>query len=291
MDTTKGYFLFSFAVFLSAFIMISTKSIIIKNSIPVWETLAIFNFPMVILLSALIIKTKKKVFTKEILKLNLTRNLIYIVYIYFLYFSLTRIPANDAVSIQLLVPVISSVIAGIFLKETFNIFIIIALFVGLCGVNTIMPISFSGDILHNKVYFLMLVAVIARSVANLFNKIIARRFDTTTLMFYTHTTIFLSALCFGGNHFIRIPVDAFLKLSAVSLLYYIEYVFIYKSNKYCSVISLQPLDFTKIVYSIILSYLILGEKLTEKQLLGIIIIAISFIFMMIGKNKLDNKYS
>ena len=90
-DTSKGYFFFSFAVFLSAFIMISTKRVIVKHSIPVWETLAIFNFPMVILLLALVIKTNKKVITKEILKLNLLRNVIYIFYIIFLYFSLILI--------------------------------------------------------------------------------------------------------------------------------------------------------------------------------------------------------
>ena len=64
---------------------------------------------------------------------------------------------------------------------------------------------------------------------------------------------------------------------------------IFTAHKYCTVLTLQPCEFSKIFFSIILSYSILGEFATINQILGSLVIIVGFSIMFFGKKYIEIK--
>ena len=100
-----------------------------------------------------------------------------------------------------------------------------------------------------------------RAFCTVINGKLASLFDTKIIVFYTHTIMFFVSLCFCYQ-FIKPSIYIVLLLSFLGFIYLIEYVLIYLAHKYCTVLTLQPCEFSKMLYSIILSATILNEMPT-----------------------------
>ena len=283
----KGCLLYAVAQFISVFINVFIKKSIIEYNIPSWEVVAISQGTIVLLLIPLMIKSKFHFFNSKTIKLNLIRNILYAISLYLMYSTLSKLPVNINISVQFLVPIVASIFAYIFLKEKGHFIMWLSLFICIFGAYTIKHPDFSNQ--TEKTAYLMLFAfVLVRGITTILNGKLASKFDTKILVFYSHIIMFSVSLLFCWQ-FILLPFKAVAILSALGILCCFEYILIYKANKYCTVLTLQPIEFSKMVYSIILSSMVLGEMTTRNQIIGSIFIAIGFMFMILGKSKIERK--
>ena len=226
-------------------------------------------------------------FKKETFKWNVLRDVLYAISIGIMHVAMFKIPVNNGTSLQFLTPVIASILAFFFLKEKKSIWIWISLSVCLCGALIIQTPSF-GDIKIVHAYVLLLISIILKSIITILNRKLALKFDISILIFYMHTIILFVSLLFCWE-FIAFPPIVVVILGIVGVFYLLEYIMIYTAYRYCNVVFIQPLEFSKIIYSIVLSNLVLGETTNYLQLFGISVIVFGFLIMLFSKKYLHNK--
>ena len=281
--TLIGCGMFLFAMFLSVCNSVFVKKAMVQYSLPSWEVIFIRELAICLMLLPFIIKFRFNFCDKNTLKPNIIRNVLYAVSTYLLYTLLTKMSVNDITSFQFFVPVVASIFAMIFLKEQGSKIIWLSLLVCVCGGFVIKQPDFS-DSAGIYTYALLFLFIGMRSFITILNKKLATTFSTSTIVFYTHIIMFLSSACFVWQ-FSKPHPFVITILACAGLIYCIEYILIYTAYKFCSVLVIQPCEFSKFVYSVILSSLVLGETTTANQVIGAIIITIGFFIGVFDKKR------
>ena len=288
-----GCSIFCFAMFLSVISSVFAKQTISNYSMPAWEVICIRQCAIVIMLLPFMIRYKFNFFNKETLKLNALRNILYSFSTFLFYTILTKMPLNEITGFQFFTPIIASIIAIFIMKENGSKMVWVSLFVCVLGAFIIKGNSSVSDstVKSNYIYYILLALfIIMRAFCTVINGKLASLFNTKIIVFYTHTIMFFVSLCFCYQ-FIKPSIYIVLLLSFLGFIYLIEYVLIYLAHKYCTVLTLQPCEFSKMLYSIILSATILNEMPTLNQIIGSIVIIIGFCIMIAGKKHIETKKS
>ena len=284
---TLGVILYLFSAFISVSSNIFVKKVMVDYHLPAWEAIAVRQSIIVAILLPFMIKMRFNFFKKETFKWNVLRDVLYAISIGIMHVAMFKIPVNNGTSLQFLTPVIASILAIFFLKEKNSIWIWISLFVCLCGALVIQTPSFSNiKILH--AYVLLLISIILKSIITILNRKLALKFDISILIFYMHTIILFVSLLFCWE-FTAFPPIVVVILGIVGVFYLLEYIMIYTAYRYCDVVFIQPLEFSKIIYSIVLSNLVLGETTNYLQLFGISVIVFGFLIMLFSKKYLKKR--
>lgn len=280
--TVVGCIFYTIAMALSVSSNVLIKRTMVDFHLPAWESIAIRQTVIVMILVPFMIKERFIFFHKGAMVLNLVKNILYAVSIGLAHMAFLHVPINEGVSLQFLTPIFTSVLAIIFLREKISLSVSVALMLCLGGALYITPIAIGSGALK-VAYILLFASILLKSVNGILNRVVVLKFKTSTLIFYMHITILLVSICFY-NTFVYAPLKAIIILAIVGVIYLMEYILIYKAQKYCWVSILQPLEFSKIIYAIILSNLILGEVLSSRQIIGGTIILFGFLVMIFGEH-------
>ena len=101
-------------------------------------------------------------------------------------------------------------------------------------------------------------------------------FGTTTLLFDDGTDQILF-----DAHFTRPSLIKY--IAGASALFFIEYFLIFKAYKFCNAITLQPFDFTRLLFMMIMSDLLLNEHIVGSQIIGGLVILSGYAVILIHK--------
>ena len=282
-----GVVLYLFSALISVCSNVFVKKVMIDHHLPAWEAIAIRQSVIVAILIPFMIKMKFNFFNKETFKWNILRDVLYAISIGIMHIAMFKIPVNNGTSMQFLTPVIASILAIFLLKEKNSLWIWTSLIVCICGALIIQRPSI-GNIYIIHAYILLLISIILKSIITILNRKLALKFSTSILIFYMHTIILFVSLLFCWE-FIKFPPIVIAILGIVGVFYLLEYIMIYTAYRYCSVVLIQPLEFSKIIYSIILSNLVLGETTNYTQIIGISTIMFGFLIILLAKNKCRNQ--
>ena len=282
-----GCGMFLFAMFLSVCNSVFVKKTMVQYQLPSWEVIFIRELAICIMLLPFMVRFKFNFFNKKTLKPNAIRNVLYAISTYLLYTLLTKMSVNDVTSFQFFTPVVASIFAMIFLKERGSKIIWLSLLVCVCGGFVIKQPDFNNSS-SIYTYILLCLFIGMRSFITILNKKLSMMFSISTIVFYTHIIMFLFSACFAWQ-FIKPHPTAIVILAFAGLIYCIEYILVYKAYTFCSVLVIQPCEFSKFVYSIILSSLVLGETTTINQIVGAIIIMIGFFISIFDKRQFAKK--
>ena len=279
-------------MFISISISVFLKKTILLYQIPALQVIVILQGATFAVILPFMMKMKFKFFKKKALTDNILRNILYTFGLWLLYSSLKYIPINVNVGIQFLVPVCSVVLAIFILKERNSIFIWLSFFACIIGAVVIRGgFAIKVSEFEMRAYILLASFVVVRSFGNILNRQLAIKYNTRTLVFYSHTIMFflsfVAMLLFRSYR--AIPIDIFLSLCGFGLMYLIEYCLIFRAFKYCSVLTIQPLEFSKMIYAIILSNIFLNEAFTKHQIVGSILIALGFMSSIFDKRVQRNR--
>ena len=278
-----GILLYLSAMLATVLLNIFVKSAIVKFHLPTIEVLCIRQTIIVLFLIPVMIKMKFNFFDKTTLKPNLIRNLLFSFSTLLLYTGMSKVPLNDATAITFITPIIGSILAVKLLNEKTSKAIWIALFLAIIGVMVVKTPSFQDENFITG-YGALFLCVIVRGYIVILNKKLAGKFSTMTLLFYTHTVMLLFSLCFFAK-FVAVPIASLKYIAGAAVLFFIEYYLIFKAYKLSNAITLQPLEFSRLIFMMILSELLLNENITINQIIGGALIISGYLFMLITKKQ------
>ncbi len=285
--TILGVIFYCIGMLISVGISIFVKKTMISYKLPSWEVVFIREIFVLIILIPFMVKYKFNFFQKKAISLNLFRNVLYFLSTILFYQVMTKLPVNTFISIEFLVPVIAGIFAIIFLGEKGTKITWLSLLICILGALIIKTPSFNNNS-ELSAYFLLLIVILLRAGIICCNGKLAYVFNTSSIMFYSNIFLFLMSALFFMD-FIKPHPMAILILGVAGVLYCLEYLLIFTAHKWCTVLTLQPCEFSKMLYSIILSYIVLGERTTKEQIIGSLIIVVGFSIMIFGKKYIEVK--
>lgn len=282
-DRSLGMLIYLSAMLVTVTLNIFVKSAIVKYKLPTWEVLGVRQAIIVVCLIPLMIKRKFNFFDKTSFKPNVFRNTLFAFTTFALYTGMSKVPLNDATAITFLTPILGSILAVKFLKEPSSKAIWISLTLAIIGVIIIQQPGFKDpDVVLG--YGALMLAVIGRGYIVILNRRLAAKFDTMTMLFYTHIMMLVISLCFFYQ-FKVFPLEALKYIAGAAFLFFVEYYLIFKAYKYCEAIRLQPLDFSRLIFMMFFSSILLNEHVKSEQIIGGAIIIFGYIFVIFDKQK------
>lgn len=287
--TLIGILSYLAGIFISMLISVFVKKTMVDYKLPSWEVVFIREVIVCAMLLPFMIKQKFNFFEKRALKMNFARNVLYFLSTIMFYYVMTKMSVNDCISIEFLVPILAGIFSSIFLKEKASKAVWLSLFICIGGAMVVKRPSLSNQP-EFIAYMMLMIVVVMRAAIIMMNGKLAYEFNTSTILFYANIWLFLFSCLFIPTFIMPHP-KAILILVCCGVLYTFEYWLIFSAHKWCTVLTLQPCEFSKIIYSMILSSLILGEATTTNQIYGSIIITIGFCVMIFGKNHIAVKKS
>ena len=192
-----------------------------------------------------------------------------------------HIPMNNAMMLAFLSPITTSIISGIVLKEHISKKIMISFIFNTACLFFIY--GFSSDqfnvwyiVMFSELFIYGFTAVLIRKLPS---------YPSDFLLLLRLIVLLPISILFIGS-FPALTLSDIMFILFITAGYIIERTLITYAYQIASVTSIQPIRYLNIVFSAILSYLILGEKLTLGQVIGLSLI-FSFILIstQIGKRK------
>ena len=281
-NNSIGMLLYVLAMFITSLLNIFVKKVIVLYSLPTWEVLFLRQILIVICLIPLMAKMKFNFFDKTACKPNIIRSIFYSFSTFLIYAGMSRIPLNNATAITFIAPILASILAVKILKEKSSNLIWLALLVSMIGTLIMKPPSLSYE--STIGYIALIGFVFVRAIVVLMQKQMAQKFDTIIMLFYTNIIMLLVPLCFCFQ-FKPVPFEAIKYIVFLSLLFFIEYYLILKAYKFALAIKLQPLNFLRLLFIMILSPFLIGENTTIQQVIGATIILFGLVFVIFDNKK------
>lgn len=194
----------------------------------------------------------------------------------FLY-GLKYIPATDAAAITFLENVIVVLIGVLYFKEKFNYSKFILIFLGLIGAIFIIQPGFNN---FNGKYIFLFFALMFWSFNNISIKVLGKTERSRSQVFYVALFSCMLTLPLAIANWQPVGPIHYKYLIMISLLYLVHLVAIFKAFKFADFSVVMPFDYTRLVFTGILSYLVLGEVPDVFKLAGYACIIIGGLVMI-----------
>lgn len=261
----------------------SFKSIVVKYSIPIEQGIFVRSVLIVLFTIPIMIRDKPFDISKAEMSLHIKRNFIFAISTFFWYRGVVGTSVNNSTLISFLTPFLSSLAAIYVFKEKMSVYTFLALIV--CLATTIWLKGSSLDF-SPFAFTMLMVAVLMRVVVILITKQIANKFSSKNIIHYNNIVMAIAS-AHAVFHWKTIPIEAYIGLFIAGIFFCSEVMLVTKAYQLCSVSVLQPIDFTKIAFSMLISFLLLGEKTTKPQVIASVLIVGANLFSLYfnGKSK------
>lgn len=207
-------------------------------------------------------------------KLQISRALFWACATILFFYAAKVIPVGRAVAITFTVPLFTSVLAVIFLKEKMHFRRITALIIGFIGMLIIInPTAGTGGSFSASI--LVILAAFMWSTTDIMIKIAGQRHSASVNTFYFSL---FSAICtlplaifewrFPGSY-------QFLWLILLAVLFAINMVSITLSYEHADLVDIMPFVFSELVFTVIIAYFMLGEMIAAHTAIGSAVIVFS----------------
>lgn len=282
----KGKLIYLLGIFTNIFTINIVKYIGLNGIISVYEVIAIRAFCGSLLLLPFnfkeLISLKNE--NKTILIFLFSFALISVLDTYTWFIGIQTVPINNAMILLFVSPIITSLMSYFILKERITNDIKIKFLINMCAIFLIY--HFTIDKLSIGYFFLMSDFIIYGISCILIKKL--NKFSPNFLVFIRLLVILpISWIVIHKIPVFNIKVAMFVCIIVFG--YILERTMITYALQKVPIVQIQPLRYMNVVFSAILSYLILGEKLTFWQGIGISIILFSGLLIDFIKSYIDSK--
>jgi drug/metabolite transporter (DMT)-like permease len=180
---------------------------------------------------------------------------------------------TEVVAISFLTPIITCMLAVVFLQEKFNIIKIFSLLIGFIGAYVIIHPNTEGGL--NQFALYAFLSCFSWAVSNVLVKKLSKDQEPVIIVFYMSLVVMLCSVPWLLMNWHLPTLKEFLLMSIIAILSNMAQVLIAKSYKKTDVTIVMPFDFTRLIFSSILAYLLFSEPLKFSTFLGSIIIIIA----------------
>ena len=216
----------------------------------------------------------------EHFKLHLLRAFIGTVSMGIYFFVLTKIPLTQARAIALSEPLVTSILAIFILKETVGIHRISAIVIGMMGALIVLS---PGNSHHafSAYTLLAFVPVVMWGFSNvIIKKLSATEASTTQLLYLTTLMTALSLPYALLDWKSDLDIRLLMWTAGLGVIFALNVVAIFMAFKLAEVNVVMPFDFSGMIFTAILAFVIFGEVLTLNTIIGATIIVAGSIYVL-----------
>lgn len=211
------------------------------------------------------------------------------------FYGLIHLPLPESIALGYALPLVTVVIAAIFLKERVGIYRWTAVLIGLAGVGIIswprLTLFREGGFGSSEAMgalAMMAFAVLGSCAMVLVRKLVqTERTPTIVLYFSLFASLFsLATLPFG---WIVLSWPSLGLMALAGFCGGIAQLLLTSSYRYADVSTIAPFEYTSIVLGLIIGYFLFGDVPTSAMLVGTAIVVSAGIFVIFREHRLDLK--
>jgi drug/metabolite transporter (DMT)-like permease len=260
-----------FAVFLNNFNAIIIKKYSHVSAIlTLVQMIAMRSWLAAILTTPIASKNIIKIHKKDII-LFIFVGLLAFVDIFLWHTGVKYLPVNNAVIMSFSLPILISIMAFFILKERIYISTVFAIIIGVAAVFVMYRFSPQGS---NIGYFILAADFIIGALGFVLTKKLSSTYAPITIVY--SKLIIVSICCIAimpAMPVITMPI--IILITSISALYIAERYLLTAAYSLYDIIPLQPLRFFNIIFTMIVSYLILNESIHYSQIIAAIMVLIA----------------
>jgi len=256
---------------------------ILLNIFPQWEviffnalTCFIFSFTLILYKGKNNFKVKN--ISKHFVRV-FSMAFAFIIYI----FSIQKFFIVEVMAIYNFAPVLSTLLAIVFLNEKFNILKFIAVSLGFIGVLIIIQ---PGEDLFSLVSLVPVLGAFFVAIAYVTTRSIMKIDNVYATVFYYSLGLLILSLFFFPKNFISPSFIFLILLSFTGILSVTSHYLFALSVKFAEVSSVAPLEYTAFIWTGLIGYFLLDQIPSSMIIFGGIVIIISGIYLIRVEKKL-----
>jgi drug/metabolite transporter (DMT)-like permease len=193
----------------------------------------------------------------------------------------TVLPLSEAVSISFIIPILTTIVAIIFLKEKVGTHSWIASLFGFIGILIILRPGFKE---FNNAYFYSFASVILWVISNIIIKLMTKTEKPQTIVAYMSIVMLICSIPFALPHLKALNFEDLFYFAALGLVSNLTHICISNSYAKADLSYVQPFDFTRLIFTAIISYFAFGEVIDFWVIFGSLVILCGVI-IVIPRNK------
>lgn len=279
-------FLFASAAYLSAVFLNVLTSVLIKylhinSDLNLNQIIAIRVILAMFMLTPFM-AGKLKIINKKHIKLIILTGCLSYLDICLWHYGVSIVPINNAAVTSFLLPILITFFACVILKEPLYLGSIIALIIAFCAINLIYQITPN---VSSFGYFVLIADFTAGALGFVLTKKLTLFYSPLLIVYLKIFVMLPIAFALIGS----IPVFtvySFIFVFICSIIYVLERYLFTLAYKLHDMGPLQPLRFFNILFSFILSYLILKEMINVWQIIVAFMIIFANLINMFYKTKI-----
>ena len=209
--------------------------------------------------------------------------------------SLAYLPLPEATAIGFAAPIITVILAAIFLGERIRLFRMAAVVLGLIGVLIILAPRFGASVSETTTSLATLGVLAAlgsaflRATALIFTRRLVVKENTATIVFYFSTIASIAGLMTIPFGWSVPPLTDALLLIASGLLGGVAQIFLTNSYRYAPAGVIAPFDYTSMIFAIIVGFWLFDEVPTLTVFIGAAVVVGAGIFIILRERALGLK--
>jgi drug/metabolite transporter (DMT)-like permease len=213
---------------------------------------------------------------------------------FLIFFGLTRLPLPEATTINYATPLFIVIFSAVFLREKIRLFRWSAVVVGLVGVIIIMwprLTVFSGDLSNmgpqTEGAIAAFIACMTAAIAMLTVRGLVRTESSATIVIYfslVSTVIGLLSIPFLG--WVQLSWEQALVLACAGIAGGIGQILLTESYRHAEITTVAPFEYSSMILSIIVGFLVFSEIPTIEMLVGGSIVTAAGIFIIYREHQL-----
>lgn len=234
-----------------------------------------FFFPQIINNYQKLLKTSKP-------KLHILRAVIGILSMTMWFEALSILPLPEVVALSFAIPIISTVLAIVFLKERVNKLTWIVCIIGLIGVVVILRPGFHQ---LSNAYFYVLGSVILWSFADLLIKVMTKTEKPQTIAAYMSLIMLLISIPISLPYLEPLNLKNLVCFIALGICSNLTHISISISYGKTNLSKVQPFCFSRLIFVTIIAYFLFDEIIDFWTIIGSLIILFATILIMPRRKK------
>ena len=268
---TAAILLFVVACFAVSILMMLTKIYVAKyhaspSQLLTWRYIAVFVFVLPVM-----IKRKFAFLNPKLLAPNAARDAIYVAANFIWYTFGANVPINDSTAISFLTPVAAVILSSFIFGEKITAMLCVSICVCFVGVFVVVQPAFSQFAVS---YAMIIFGAILRSLVPILSKkVLTNQSPTDASLCWSFLMLVIGCIISPPQLLLLTPTFA----ASIAVMALVSLIYIFAINAAISLAnvgSLQPFDFSRIVFSAILGYAILNEATSLHVITGVAIIIV-----------------
>jgi len=216
-----------------------------------------------------ILHNYKSVFATSRFKLHLLRNVNGLISMMVWFYTITLLPLSEAVSITFIIPITTTLAAMFFLKEQVKKETWMAIMIGFIGVLIIIRPGFRE---FKFAYLLALLSALLWSFSNILVKSMTKTEKPKTIVAYMSVIMLVISIPFALPHVQILHAEDIFWFAALGAISNLSHTAMSISYSKTDLSVLQPFDFTRLIFTAIISYFAFDEIVDFWVVFGAILI-------------------